>query len=409
MIYLSKEDYFEVYLASMISNYDRDVIFSLYQPIIGHDAVSIYFSLYSEFKKQELNGISLHEDLFSIMDINCEKFQESRHLLEGIGLLQTYYKKDDNNVIYYYLLYAPKCPSDFFNDVLLKGLLVRSIGEKKANQLANIYKSRECNLNGFMDISYSFIDAFHPDLDSNDFYSNVDGQNSYQKQIMDISKGFSYSDFLKEINTVHGIKEETFSDSELKQISSLSLLFGIEEIVMADLVSQCINEKGNLDLDYLRKKCEKDLSFSPIRSINNIRSNDNFSGKSNISKKAEWLSKVSTIDFLKTKQNNGAIPPSDIQLVNILANEYGLTPKVINPLLDYVLENYDNCLPKNLVLKIAGSLVRNNISSTLDAMNFLFKIKNHSNNEKEKTIKKQTKKEVTDEDIQALLDEIGDN
>lgn len=53
MIYLNKEDYFEVYLASMISPSDRDTLFTLYQPFLGHDAVGLYFSLYSEFKKQE--------------------------------------------------------------------------------------------------------------------------------------------------------------------------------------------------------------------------------------------------------------------------------------------------------------------------------------------------------------------
>ena len=69
MIYLTKEDYFEVYLGSMISSNDRDTLFMLYQPIIGHDAIALYFSLYAEFKKQDNSNISTHEDLLENMNI----------------------------------------------------------------------------------------------------------------------------------------------------------------------------------------------------------------------------------------------------------------------------------------------------------------------------------------------------
>ena len=134
MIYLLKDDYFEVYLASMITSNDKDVIYMLYQPILGHDAVSLYFSLYSEFKKQESVMFSTHESLSELMNLPLNRIQEARRTLEGIGLLRTYYLKKDDQVNYKYVLFAPKSPSDFFNDVLLKGLLVRNIGAKKANQ-----------------------------------------------------------------------------------------------------------------------------------------------------------------------------------------------------------------------------------------------------------------------------------
>ena len=73
MIYLTKEDYFEVYLASMISTNDRDVLFMLYQPIIGHHATALYLSLYTEFKKQELSSLSSHQDLIETMDITLDE------------------------------------------------------------------------------------------------------------------------------------------------------------------------------------------------------------------------------------------------------------------------------------------------------------------------------------------------
>ena len=82
MIYLNKEDYFEVYLASMISPSDRDTLFTLYQPFLGHDAVGLYFSLYSEFKKQEMTPVSSVSDLLETMDIAIDSLQEARKMLE---------------------------------------------------------------------------------------------------------------------------------------------------------------------------------------------------------------------------------------------------------------------------------------------------------------------------------------
>ena len=51
MLFLSKDDFYEVYLDSIISSNDRDNLAMLYQPIIGGDALSLYLSLYSDFKK----------------------------------------------------------------------------------------------------------------------------------------------------------------------------------------------------------------------------------------------------------------------------------------------------------------------------------------------------------------------
>lgn len=407
MIYLTKEDYFEVYLASMISTNDRDVLFMLYQPIIGHHATALYLSLYTEFKKQELSSLSSHQDLIETMDITLDELIESRRLLEGIGLLQTYYKKDQNGSYFKYVLFAPKTPSEFFSDVLLRGLLVRSIGEKKTNQISNIYKSKQLDLDGYNEITESFVNVFHPDFDSTDFYSSLDYDKSYKRKTKDISKGFDKGNFLKTIGTTHQIKPESFKDNDLDEIAKIALLYGVEEYVMADFVAQSIDFKGVIDFEKLKKLSLRDLSFSPVRT-NNIKSSDIFDGDGIIAKKINLMSTTSAIDYLKIKQNNGALSPSDVKLIDDLANNFGLNSQVINPLIDYVLENYDNRLPRSLVLKIGATLSRNQIQSTVDAMNYLYKAKNYEKNTK-KVQNSKEEKAVTQEDIASLLDEIGEN
>lgn len=376
----------------------------LYQPIVGYKAISLYLTLYSEFKKQDVTSISTHQELIDLMGININDVQEARRYLEGIGLLQTYFKNENNQSTYKYLLFAPKSPSDFFNDILLKGLLVRAIGQKKVSQIANIYKSKYMDLSDFVEISESFTNAFHPDLDSNEFSSIFEFDNSYTKKIKDVSKDFDKGLFLTTLENNYQIKQEAISEQELDNIAKIALLYGVEEEIMSDFVSQSLID-GKINFEMVRKQSLRDKSFAPIKNTN-VKSKDIYDGQSDLSKKIKLMSSISAFDYLKIKQNNSAISPSDLKIIDELSNNYNLSSRVINPLIDYVLENYDNTLPKNLIFKIAGSLTRNQIDSTIDAMNYLYKIKNSKIQTKES---KETAKNSNDDELAKLLDEIGDN
>ena len=409
MIYLKKEDYFEVYLGSMISNIDKDVLFTLYQPILGHDAISLYLSLYSEFKKQEVTSISTHEELMELMDINILKLQESRMLLEGIGLLQTYYKSDENkNIFYKYVLLSPKAPTDFLNDILYRGLLVRALGAKRVNQIANIYKSKDIDLKGYSEISASFKDVFNPSFDSDNFNMKIDTDNTFSKNIKDISKEFDKGAFLSYFEDSFGVKKEIITDSDLNEIARISLLYGISEMDMSDIVFRSLNGK-EINFEQVKKLSLNTQKYSTIITNDKFaKSNDLYNPTSLKGQKIKLMSETSALDYLKIKNNNNAVSPSDVKLIDELSQNYHLTSPVINPLIDYVLENYDNTLPKNLVLKIAASLVRNNIQTTIDAMNFLYKVKNTKKTSKIEKKEENSSNTVTAEDIQNLLKELGD-
>ena len=47
MVILSENDMFEVKIASLLADYDRETITNLYQPIIGYTAIAIYYQLIS--------------------------------------------------------------------------------------------------------------------------------------------------------------------------------------------------------------------------------------------------------------------------------------------------------------------------------------------------------------------------
>ena len=67
--YLSKNDRFKVLLGSMLASYDKDILVMLYQPLIGHVAISLYFTLWGEFKKSSYKEIFTHDELCVDMGI----------------------------------------------------------------------------------------------------------------------------------------------------------------------------------------------------------------------------------------------------------------------------------------------------------------------------------------------------
>jgi replication initiation and membrane attachment protein DnaB len=92
--------------------------------------------------------------------------------------------------------------------------------------------------------------------------------------------------------------------------------------------------------------------------------------KSGISRKAEMLQELEPFQFLRIKQGNMEPSKQDVKLVEDLSLMTKLDPGVINVLLDYVMLNKQNTLPYNYVMKIASSLVRENISTALEAMEY---------------------------------------
>lgn len=402
MIYLNKEDFYEVYLNSIISDFDHDTLTMLYQPIVGSHAISLYLTLYADYKKK--SDIASLEDLLLEMGIDITILTEAKNKLEGIGLIRTYYKKDKGQSFLKFVLYAPKTPKEFFDDILFKGLLISRIGEKKVQQYLRRYKTKKLDLDGYNEISASFNDVFKSSLDEDVYSSTLNIVGGYGRKVIDVSKGFDNAKFLSSLENFN-ILPKAIKKSDMKKISELALLYGVNEDIMGDYVSQAYrpNEKEKIDYDMVKDLCVKDKSYQVLRK--NGSNNIAYSSTSKMGKKVEMMQTYSALDYLKIKQNNGAVSPSDVKLITELNESYGLNSSVINVLIDYCLERNNNQLSRTYVTKIAASINREGITSTLDAMNYL---KQNSRRKKiDVNISSQTEESeenVTKEDLSSLIE-----
>ena len=102
LVTLLPADTYIVINKSIITEEDKNNLVSLYGPIIGPIALSLYFVLLHDLKLNDIISTEYnHHHLMTIMKSNLEDIKIARKTLEGVGLLKTYYKEGDTNSYVY--------------------------------------------------------------------------------------------------------------------------------------------------------------------------------------------------------------------------------------------------------------------------------------------------------------------
>ncbi len=380
MVVLYTQDYLEVKVMSLIADYDRETLTNLYQPFIGYTALGVYLTLLTEANNQKLSSLATHGQIFRRMRITPGDFITARKLLEAVGLLKTYMTVQDDTRFFTYEIYAPKTPKAFFDDALLYGLLIKMVGETEAAKIKAIYKF-ENNEDQGKDISASFVEVFNPNFDDPAFIKALDGLPSLGRNSGKIVSEFSYEVFfneLKKLRETNQIKEEAFSKKDMKEIERLATLNGVSEIEAAKVIDELYNpsaEKGKrIDFQILTRKFQEGVRINRFVKRDDGDSKPNLnSGKTEIARKINLMETVSPRTFLSILQNGTNPAIADLRLVDDISKNFNLPNCVINALIDYTLSMNNNVLVRAYFEKVAASLAREGVKTTIDAMNFLRK------------------------------------
>ncbi len=400
MVILSHSDLYKVELASLIADYDKTTLVDLYMPIIGYEAMSIYFALWSEGAKKHPIKFNQHETFLIRMHMPTGVFVDARKKLEALGLLKTYLKKGDDISVYTYELYAPKTPNKFFNDTLLYGLLIKSIGEKEAIKMKLSFKLDNEKIDG-SEISSSFAEVFKPDYNDVIYKMamNVDNQQLDRKQSL-VDFEFNYDKFIVAIKENSQISENIFNKKILKEIERLSTLYGIDENTAALDVIDCFDMNrpagDKIDFKKLTYKFQDEVQYPFLRKNNDENKEDNtISSNTDLGNKINLMEMASCKEFLKLLQGGKTPVQADLNLIDDLSSKLGLKNGVINAIIDYSLQRNDNKLTRSYVEKVAASVARENIETAYDAMNYLSKSKKRKNSKT--SAKKDIEKPIIEE------------
>ncbi|MGI6324523.1 MAG: replication initiation and membrane attachment family protein [Bacilli bacterium] len=383
---------------SILNDNDRKVLTMLYQPIIGANAISLYFVLWSDLDTREVMGLEYtHHHLISKMKVRLNEIVEAREQLEAIGLLKTYLKKGNVNT-YVYELYSPVSASEFLNNPSLSVVLYGNIGKVEYDKLIHYFTIPKIKLTDYEDITASFSDVFvSVPATGHDYIEDIVKRNKLDLKMK------SKIDFDQLIESIpKDMKNDrTFNDDVINLINQLSFIYDIDTMVMQSLVRNTLTERCTIDKESLRKECRNYYQFEEGGNLPTIvfRSQPEYlrSPIGDTSKRAKMAYNFETTtpyDFLKSKYDNAEPTRRDLRLIESLIIDQELKPGVVNVLIDYVLKINNNKLTRGLVETIAGHWRRLGIETVEEAMNIVQKEHKKYRNKVDKPVKVTSKENV---------------
>jgi len=129
LITLLPADKYLVVNKTVLTEVDRKNVVSLYEPIIGSVAVSLYLTLWRDLDRLEFVSIDYtHHHLMTLLKTKLESIKVARETLEAVGLLKTYLKVGEINS-YIYELYSPLSAKEFFSHPIFNVILYNNIGK----------------------------------------------------------------------------------------------------------------------------------------------------------------------------------------------------------------------------------------------------------------------------------------
>ena len=388
-------DTYKVFNRAFIENKEKDIIVSLYQPIIGVLAVNLYLTLTNDLSADNIESDYLpHQHLMGIMGVNLDTIVEARKKLEAVGLLKTFFREDTINN-YIYVLYAPLSANEFLNHPILNIVLYNNLGKMEYDNVVNKYRSKKITTKDYEDITTTFDKVF----------KSVNGYAFTNEDIIDEKTRKIEIDSNIDINLIINsipsrmISSKCFNKETTDLIINLAYIYKIDNLNMQGLVRNSINERGMIDKDELRNACRNFYQFENNGKLPTVIYNrqpeylkEPEGNKSSIAKMIYTFENVSPYEFLKNSYNNAEPTSRDKKIIENLMLEQKLSPGVVNVLIYYVLKINNKKLNKEFIEAIAGQWKRLNIETVKEAMEICRK----EHKKVSKTVIPKTKKEVNE-------------
>lgn len=385
-------DNFVVINKSILNEEDHLNLILLYQPIIGSLAVGLYLTLWGYLDKNKINSKgNSHNDLVLNMQTKLEDIKEAREKLEAIGLIKTYLKKGNVNS-YIYELYSPLSAHEFLSNPILNTALYNNLSKEEYKRIVENYTLPKMELNNYVDISCSFKDVYN-------FVSSAKQENKNIKRANHLDLSFESNIEFNEILSL--IPEEMLNVNSITKdirdlIYKLAFIYDFNNDVMSEIIKNSTQDR-KIDEELLKENCRDYYKFESKGNIPKLvyQSQPLYLRQEKVenSKQDKIINIFETttpIEFLESKQESKPTQTDMETLEDLIVNK-GLTPGVVNVLVDYVLKINNNKLNRKFVEQIAVQWKRSNILTVSDAIEFA-RNEYDSKNTKTVKVKEQTRK-----------------
>ncbi len=368
LITLLPADQYMVANKTILTEVDRRNLVSLYEPIIGSLAVSLYLTLWRDLDRLEFVSIYYtHHHLMTLLKSNLDQIKLARETLEAVGLMKTYFKAGDINS-YIYELYAPLTAKEFFSHPIFHVVLYNNIGKFEYELLQKEYQTYSIDTKEYEDISKQLDVVFTSSMEHS--FDTI-GREVLPLQIQDqIDFDFLLSSLPK------GVGYEKILGKRMRElINQLAFLYQLDTSQMCEIIRLTLNEKGNIDKEALRLQTRKYYQYHHEGRLPTLiyRTQPEYlkSPKGDSSKRGriiEVFENTSPYDFLKDKYHGVKPTSRDLKILEMLLVDLGLKPAVINVLIDYTLKKNNNKLSSQFIETVAGHWRRSGVETANDAM-----------------------------------------
>ncbi|GEK91437.1 replication initiation and membrane attachment family protein [Alkalibacterium kapii] len=400
---LSPKDTLILTRSEIISDLDVSTVLSLYQPLMGLKAASLYLAIKEILSASESKELPL-SDILSHIDLGIREYYEARIKLEAYGLVKVY-RHRENEEAYLIIIESPLTPKQFFNDTMLKMMLTEKLGERLVSDLKAKYLKTSHYIEKYKEITKSFHEVIdfnmenHFDvLKTTDIRDQQDKPSSLGDNVLKESD-FDWEFFLAGLNK-HFISPQSLTSDVKKLIETFHLIYSINELTMqkivlesADITSGEISEKQLTRVVHQRflgetkkHKNERNHSRSEDKRARQLKAKGFKQEEIEILLHAEKTQPYAYLKSIK-QQKGGYVTSNERWLLKELVERSPLTTSVINILMNYILiVKNAPMLEKNLANKIANDWAQSDVVSPEDAM---LKVKGFYDDVNEKNSKKQ--------------------
>ncbi len=406
---LMMSDLYEITTSYPIDNVHYRSINLLYQPLVGNQATSLYLSLWAELDQLSLTkSMCLISRLTKMTMLSLKEIQEALSKLEGIGLLNKYYK--DNTYLYELLL--PLTPAKFFTHQILNTLFYKIMGKEDYQRSLICFKVAKFDKNTYKDLTSSFNDVFDLDLlrDGNPIISE---DNYLHKESKIIEDNYQLELFYQGLKD-YQIKQNIITVDDESIIKQLGILYKINNIDMLSMVKQSIHD-DKLDHQLLTKECRDYFDLKMPEIFTNIYHKQGMQHRSNTNKgdmkeHIDYLENITPHKLLKDKQGGKEPVKRDLMVIESVMTTLGLEPGVVNVLIELALSQCDNTLPRNFMEAVGSKWKRKKVNTVVEAIDEskeYLKAKNFDkpvwsiSNDETKVFEDELK--VDEEELEALL------
>ncbi len=340
------KDKYRIYTTRDISTSDMDVLMTLYQPLIGGDAILVYLTLFAESRNKNTHVSMKHARLMNLMNsIQIDTFEHARMKLEEYMLLRTFVQESDSFNTYLYMLQTPLSASDFLSSSLYVNRYIRVAQKKTYEETINKYGPTVFNTGGYQEITVQVKNIKEDDFDNTVVYTTV--KPKYKFQDDDSSISFDYDRFLS-ITDVSILPTAFRTPEILSYIGKVATVYGIDANQMSVYVSKAMHIEANeFDFKQLLWLCERN--------------------KTTITKSKDPYD-LPPASFLQSKQNGAELTYHDKKILERLSLEMHFSPVVINIMIEYILKESNNVLVDKFVDMVAGEWARDGVSTKEQAI-----------------------------------------